>query len=119
MSVPASEAESKASAIINPPAEIRTQSAATHDAPAKSGWHHEIRYYVLIRVPEVRERIRDSARLAASSSPGNSFAEWLDRAHPVPDLLKPGPITALSKIYYEKEGVKTGKSDRRFFNHIS
>ncbi len=89
---------------------VITASSAVESPPLD--WSSEIRYEVLLRVPEVRELI---ARYASQSTTRMSADEFLELCdHAVAPLVgvSLAKIAAIAQPIYATLGVKTGKMHR-------
>jgi hypothetical protein len=72
-------------------------------------WQHEVRYAVLLRFPEVRDRLA----AVPEAAKGFTAEDWLDLGEKVFKPLGPVSVKTLTSIVvplYAKMGIKTGKT---------
>ena len=78
---------------------------------AEIAWQDEVRYDVLLQVPEVRQRLAASAAAACKKMSGEEFLELAEKAlEPLLGGAPIGKVAALVMPLYAKMGIGTSKS---------
>ncbi len=78
-------------------------------------WRHEVRYAVLLRFPEVRERLADVPE-SAKTMTGEEWMELYDKSFKPFTGVSVQTIAKIAAPIYAKMGIKTGKKRTRVFD---
>ena len=85
--------------------------------PVPPSWDDEVRYEVVLAVPEVRNRIATNAAAAKTAMTGEQFLELCDKAFK--PLLRGVSVAAVAGVaapVYARLGVRTGKARAQTFH---
>jgi len=89
-----------------------TETAAP-PAPAPETWPDECHYAVLMRIPQIRDRIAQAAQTAEKRMSAEDFLKAADGLIAVASSLKLIPLDAVASVavpIFEHLGIKTGKT---------
>ena len=79
-------------------------------------WPEEVRYKVLIKVPEVRQTISRHAVRKRTRLSGDDFLELCDQLVPLPAGLTLGKLASVLQPIYADLGLETGKQQTGAFH---
>lgn len=77
------------------------------DTPTDIDWSEEVRYEVLVRIPEIREKISRHAGMAKKGVSGEDFLGFIDKVVPLGFSLE--KLSTVVQPVYAQLGIKTGK----------
>ena len=72
-----------------------------------SDWSNEVRYEVLVRIPEVREKISRHAGMAKKGFSSEEFLAFMDKIAPLGFSIE--KLGSVVQPIYSQLGIKTGK----------
>lgn len=70
-------------------------------------WQHEVRYDVLLKYPEVRSMVEESARQAPKRLSGEQFLALAEKLIPIGVPME--GMAAVAQAFYARLGIQTGK----------
>lgn len=83
--------------------------------PLPQDWTNEIRYEILLRIPEVRDLIARHASQAQKHMSADDFLEFCDKAFVPLTGVSLAKIGAIVQPISATLGIKTGKTRKEFF----
>jgi hypothetical protein len=88
-------------------ARLGTDGGAAPALETTQDWSHEIRYYALMRMPEVREKVARASASVRRSVSGEDFLALFDKVMPMDVPLE--KLALIAQPLGERLGLKTGK----------